>query len=72
MLASVTSRTFLDPETAASRFGKAKLLGLKNSSNISRTMRSWWGVNSNLTPFRSRELSGRVGAANLRVAISFD
>ena len=59
-LASVTSQNFLDPEIAASKSGKAKTLGLNNSCNISRTMRSWWGVNSSLTPFRSRELSGRV------------
>ena len=59
-LASVMSRNFLDPEIAASNSGKAKTLGLNNSSNISRTMRSWWGVNLNLTPFRCRELSGRV------------
>ena len=59
-LASVTSRNFLDPEIAVSKSGKAGTLGLDNSSNVSRTMRSWWGVNSNLTPFRSRELSGRV------------
>ena len=64
-LASVTSRNFLDPEIAASKSGKAKTLGLDNSSTISRTMRSWWGVNSNLIPFRSRELSGRVRAAIL-------
>ena len=59
-LASVTSRNFLDPEIAASKSGKAKTLGLDNLSDISRTMRSWWGVNSNLTLFRSRELIGRV------------
>ena len=64
-LTSVTSRNFLDPEIAASKSGKAKILGLDISSNISRTMRSWWGVKSNLTPFRSRELSGRVRAAIL-------
>ena len=59
-LASVTSRNFLDPEIATSKSGKAKTLGLDNSSKISRTMRPWWGVNSNLTPVRNRELSGRV------------
>ena len=64
-LASVTSRNFLDPEIAASKSGKAKTLGLDKSSNISRTMGSWWGVNSNLTPFRSSELSGCVRAAIL-------
>ena len=53
--ASVMSRNFLDPEIPASISGKAKSLGLDSSSNISRTMRSWWGMNSNLTPFRSRE-----------------
>ena len=37
-LASVTSRNFLDPEIAASKSGKAKTLGLDNSSNISRMM----------------------------------
>ena len=64
-LASVTSRNFLDPEIAALKFGKAKTLGLDNSSNNSRTMRSWCGENSKLTPFRSRELSGCVRAAIL-------
>ena len=59
-LASVMSRSFFYPEIAASKSGKAKALGLDNSCNISRTMRSWWGMNSNLFPFRSRELSGRV------------
>ena len=59
-LASVTSRNILDPEIAASKSEKAETLGLDKSSNISRTMRSWWGVNSNLTPFRSREFSSRV------------
>ena len=59
-LASVMSRNCLDPEIAASKSGKAKTLELDNSSNISWTMRSWWGMKSNLTPFRSRELSGRV------------
>ena len=39
-LASVASRSFLDLEKAASKSGKAKTLGLDNSSNISRTMRS--------------------------------
>ena len=57
VLASVMSRNYLDPEIAASISGKAKTLGLDNLSNISRTMRLWWGMNSNLTPFRSRELS---------------
>ena len=57
-LASVMSRNVVGPEIAASKSGK--ILGLDNSSNISRTMRLWWGVNSNLTHFRSRELSGRV------------
>ena len=64
-LTSVTSLDFLDPEIAASKSGKAKTLGIDNSANISRTMRSWWGVNSNVTPFRSRELSGRVRVAIL-------
>ena len=64
-LASVTSRNFLDPEIVASKSGKAKTLGLDNSSNISRTIRSWCGENSKLTPFRSRELSGCVRAAIL-------
>ena len=64
-LASVTSLNFLDSEIAASKSEKAETLGLDNSANISRTMRSLWGMNSNLTLFRSRELSGRVRAAIL-------
>ena len=38
-LASITSRSFLDSEIAASKSGKAKTLRLGNSSQISRTMR---------------------------------
>ena len=64
-LVSLTSRNFLDPEIAASKSRKAKTLGLDNSSNITRTLRSWCGEDSNLTPFCSRELNGRVRAAIL-------
>ena len=38
-LVTVTSRNFLDPEIAASKYGKVKTLGVDNSSNIIRTGR---------------------------------
>ena len=64
-LISETSRNFLGLEIAASKSGKAQTLGLDNLSDVSQTMRSRCDDNSNLTPFRSRELSGCVRAAIL-------